>query len=423
MNNLWWATAGDRRSAPALHGRAKIEVAVVGAGIMGASAALALAEQGVGVALLEAGRVAEGASSRPGGFVVPHFSVGSPEEVRERLGDDADAMLQMVGGSAQAVFDRIRTLEIDCDARQGGWYHPAHGPAAFRRVMSVFEQWASLGFSGDLLNGADTFARTGTRGYTGSWFAPSGGTVHPVLYCRGLVDAAVRQGARLYERSPAIALERRRGGYAVRTSQGELFAENVLVCTNGLSAELVPPMTASIVPLRVWQCATQPLPQDWVDPLFKHGECLSDTRRNLFTYRVTSDNRIITGALDAVGISGARVGQSMARRLAAELSLPGIPRIDYLWWGDSSLSATRLPASLVVDGGIISATACNARGIALSTVVGEAIGRYVAGGAKPPVPMLGDKGPSSARLQARLSRFYPHFAPFLDWLDTRRPKA
>jgi len=419
-HNLWWATAGERTVSPALRGHDRADVAVIGAGIMGSAAALALAAGGAQVVLLEAGEVGEGASSRPGGFVVPHFSVGSPEEVRARVGDDADRLLQMVGGSAQAVFDRIRALGIACEASQGGWYHPAHSAGALRRVRAVAEQWAALGHPGELLDPLDTAARTGAVGYAGSWFAPSGGTLHPLRYCRGLADAAVACGVRIHEHSLAMAIERRPGGYVVRTAQGELRVEKVVVCTNGLSSELVPPMTASIVPLRVWQCATEPLPLHWRQTLFQQGECLSDTRRNLFTYRFDAAGRLITGALDAVGVSGRRAGQAMARRLARALRLPDVPRIEFLWWGDSSLSAARLPVSLVVNGGVVSATACNARGIALSTAVGEAVGRYLLGGERPPVPVLGDGGRASARLQSRLSRFYPHFAPLLDWLDTQR---
>lgn len=110
----------------------------------------------------------------------------------------------------------------------------------------------------------------------------------------------------------------------------------------------------------------------------------------------------------------------MARRLQRMLSLPRLPRISHLWWGDGSVSAARLPVSVALSGGILSASACNARGIALSTVIGAVLAKYVADGEPLPIPTIGSYQGANARLQTHLSRFYPHLAPVLDWLDARR---
>ena len=423
FSSLWWATAGERPVTPPLDGVAKADIAVVGAGIMGGAVALRLADAGTDVALVEAGRVGEGASSRPGGFVVPHFSVGSPAEIRDRVGDVADALIAAVGGSADTVFRRIAALGIDCDARQDGWYHPAHSDRAFDRVRLIADQWNASGFGGQLLDADQTAVRTGVEGYAGAWFAPSGGTLHPLRYCRGLVDAAVSRGARLFERSPILSIERAGGGYRLRSAAGTLAVRAVAICTNGLSSELAPPLARTIVPMRVRQCATAPLDTVARRHLFQGGECLSDTRRNLFTYRFDSDGRLITGAFDAFAVSPARAMRAMARRLRQVLRLAETPTITHSWTGVSAISAARLPASLIVDGGIVAASACNARGIALSTVIGEAVADQLLGRGAPPVPTLDTAARSSAALQSRLSRYYAHLAPLLDWFDARRARA
>jgi len=421
-HNLWWDTAPPRPKAPPLAGGTRADTVIIGAGIMGAATALRLAETGGGdIAIVEAGAVGDGASSRPGGFVVPHFSVGSPEEVLARVGGETgERLIDATGRSAQHVFDRIQEYGIECGARQGGWVHPAHAASAFDRVRTVAAQWQARGFAAELLDAGATAARTGVAGYAGSWVAPSGGTLHPLRYCQGLADAAVARGCRLYEHSPVTGIERVGAGYRVRTAAGSIAADRVIVCTNGLSADLVPAMTAGIVPLRVRQCATAPLAPEARAHLFQRGECLSDTRRNLFTYRFDAAGRLITGALQAAGISPARAARGMARRLHRLLGLAAVPEITHLWSGTSSVSAARLPASLVIDGGIVSATACNARGIALSTVIGESVADYVTRGVAPPVPVLGSGARAHAGIQRRLSLFYPHMAPLFDWLDTRR---
>lgn len=419
-SNFWWASAGQRPPSASLSGQIRADVVVVGAGIMGSTAAQSLAAAGVDVVLLEAGEVGAGASSTPGGFVVPHFSVGSPEDVIARVGEVGERLVQATGRSATHVFDKIRALGIACEARQGGWYQPAHSAQALARIHDVVAQWRQRGCEVELLDAAETERRTGVGGYHGSWFAPAGGTLHPLLYCRGLADAAVASGCRLFERSPVIDIDRQAGGYVVRLAGGGVSAQKIIVCTNGLSAALVPPMTRSIIPLRVWQCATAPIPAAMRRHLFQKGEALSDTREHLFTYRVDGEGRIVTGALDAFGISPARQAQAMASRLRKTLRLPCQPDIPFLWTGTGSISAPRYPATLVVDGGIVSATACNARGIALSTVIGDSLAAYVLRGETPPVPLLRTGASRSAWIQRRLSRFYPHMGPILDWIDSRR---
>lgn len=423
LTNLWWASAGQRPVAPSVTGTHRCDVAVVGAGIMGATTAQALAAAGLDVILLEAGEVGSGASSTPGGFVVPHFSVGSPEAIVDRVGEVGEQLVEVTGRSAEHLFAKVRALGIDCDARQDGWYQPSHSARAQARIEDVAGQWRARGMDVSTLTAQETAERTGVDGYHGSWFAPSGGTIHPLRYCRGLVDAAVAAGARLFERSPALAIERRVGRHAVRVAGGEIIADKVILCSNGLSGDLVPPMTASIVTLDVWQCATAPIPAADRRHLFQGGEALSDTREHLFTYRVTGDGRFITGALDAFGISPRRQAALMARRLQTMLRLPGRPEITHLWMGTSSVSAPRYPATLLVDGGIISATACNARGIALSTVIGDSLARMVVDGTPPPIPLLEAGASHSAGLQRRLRSFYPLMAPILDWIDARRAPA
>lgn len=421
--NLWWASAGERTPGPPLSGNLRCDVAVVGAGIMGTTTAQALASAGVDVILIEAGEVGSGASSTPGGFVVPHFSVGSPRAIVERAGDVGQRLVDATGRSADSLFAKVRALGIDCDARQDGWYQPAHSARAQAQIEDVAGQWRARGFGVEMLSARETAEQTGVEGYYGSWLAPSGGTVHPLRYCRGLADAAVAAGTRLFERSPALAIERRSGRYSIRLAGGRVTADKIILCTNGLSGDLAPPMTASIIALDVWQCATAPIPAAERRHLFQGGEALSDTREHLFTYRVDRNGRLITGALDAFGVSPARQAALMAQRLQTMLRLPRLPEITHLWMGTSSISAPRYPATLLVDGGIVSATACNARGIALSTVIGDSLARYVLDGTPPPMPLLEAGAARTAGLQRRLRRFYPLMGPILDWIDTRRAPA
>lgn len=419
---LWRETAAVSPAFPALCGDVTADVAVIGCGILGAVTALTLAARGVSVVVIEAQRVADGASSRPGGFVVPTFTFGGPSEVVAALGDVGVRLSQMTGSAANRVFELVREHHISCDAQQSGWYQPAHGQAAWRRIQVVARDWEKAGFPVEVLDGEQTFQRTGVPNYVGSWSVRQGGTLHPVNYTLGLVDAATRCNASIFERSAVRSIERRDGKLVVESTQGRAIVDRAILCTNGRSGGPYADLERSLVPMKIWQCATAPIPPEMRAHLFKHGECLSDTRANLFTYRFDRDWRLITGQVAAWGMTAEVAASLMARRLRKHLLLPEVPAVDFIWSGVASVTRSRLPQLSVFDDGVIAPVACNGRGIALSTVLGEAIGNYVAS-ERPidlPLPITRPEGASSALVQKFMAPLYPYYGAITDWAGGRR---
>src|SRR5260221_1124189 len=127
---LWWRRAGDRPAPAPLAGDSTVDVAVVGAGFTGLTAAWHLARRGVRVAVLEADLVGGGASGVNAGFVVPNFAKADPAAVTARLGAERGRrLLDLVGRGADRVFATAREHAIDCDAEPVGWMHVAHSAA------------------------------------------------------------------------------------------------------------------------------------------------------------------------------------------------------------------------------------------------------------------------------------------------------
>lgn len=419
---LWRETAEVSPAFPVLRGNVTADVAVIGGGILGAVTALSLAARGVSVVLLEAERVAEGASSRPGGFIVPTFTFGGPSEVIAALGDVGVRLVQMTGAAANRVFDLVKEHGISCDAQQSGWYQPAHGIDSWRRVQAIAQDWQKAGFAVEVLDGDETYRRTGVPSYLGSWFVGEGGTLHPVNYTIGLIDAAVRANAQVFEHSAVRSIERRNGKLVVAAEQGRAIVERAILCTNGRSGGPYADLERSIVPMKIWQAATAPIPPAERSHLFKHGECLSDTRANLFTYRFDRDWRLITGLVDAWGMTPQIAAWLMARRLRSHLLLSQVPPIEFIWSGVASVTRTRLPQLSIFDDGVIAPVACNGRGIALSTSLGEAIAQFVTSGRASdlPLPVTRPDGASAALMQKVLAPLYPYYGVVRDWAGGRR---
>ncbi|MFZ1338651.1 MAG: FAD-dependent oxidoreductase [Paracoccaceae bacterium] len=378
---LWHATAAAGTRYPAACGESETDLLVIGGGFAGLSAALHAAEAGLRVTLLEAERIAWGASGRNAGFVVPNFAKVDPEAVVARLGPDRGAALnRFAAESADLVFDLIRRHAIACDACQSGWIQPAHSAEALARSQSRARQWQALGRPVEILDRAAVEELTGAIGYRGGWIDRSAGVLNPVGFARGLARAASAAGATLHEESPVISLVQQGAGWLAATGAARISAPRVVLATNAHVGGLLPGLARSFFPLKVFQIATEPLPASVRHRLLPGDQCVSDTRRNLFTFRFDADNRLITGGMHFLG-PGAdrRVPHAIHRRMARMLDLPDLPPLAHAWSGIASVMPDFLPALADIAPGLTEGFACNGRGIAMTIRLGRELAQWAQG--------------------------------------------
>ena len=237
-NSLWSATANPVVPCPELQSDVSADVAIVGAGFTGLSAALHLAQMGRSVAVLEAQTPGWGASGRNGGQVNPGL-IEAPNDAIARFGPEmGQRMIRLSGQAGQLVFDLIAQHQIQCDARPVGWLRAAHNPGGLRSLVQKAEQWAQHGADLQLLSRPDVVQALGTNAYIGGLIDPRGGNLHPLNYALGLCDAARAAGVRIYGQSKVEKLERRGPEHLLVTKRGQLRAGRVLLCTNGYSGPL-----------------------------------------------------------------------------------------------------------------------------------------------------------------------------------------
>ncbi len=378
--SLWTETAVAGEDYPTLDGDVAADVAIVGGGFTGLSAALHLAERGCKPVVLEAAEAGFGASGRNGGQVIPGLKY-DPRELAAMFGAGAGGrMAAAAGAAADLVFELIDRHGIDCEARQAGWIQPAHIP----RMLAIYEararDWQAHGAPVELLDGKRTAELIGGGRYLGGWLDRRAGTVQPLSYARGLARAAAAAGARIVVGSRATGLARVAEDWRLTTARGRVTAPAALLATNGYTDGLWPGLAETVVPLYSMQVATRPLTENLRRTILPGGHAVSDSYRLLRYYRTDAAGRLIMGGRGpfedrpAAADAGALIGA--LRNLFPQL---GEPEIDLCWAGRVAITADHLPHLNHLAPGLYAGLGYNGRGVAMATLMGRLLADLAAG--------------------------------------------
>lgn len=385
--SLWSATATPADPDPPLLDDCETDVAIVGAGYTGLSAALHLAQRGVKVCVLEAEQVGWGASGRNGGQVIPGLKY-DPDEIMRRFGSRADAVLRMAATAADTVFDLIRHFNIPCTPVRKGWIQTAHSPAMMSIVEKRARQWERLGAPVELLDGDAVARRLGTRNFVGGWIDLRAGSVQPLSYARGLAAAARSLGASIYGQTPVTGLQRGRRGWTLVTQTGRrVDAERVLLASNGYTDNLWPGLRRTVLAARSYLVATEPLSAELGRSILEGGEVTSDSKRLLVYFRRDSAGRLVLGGRGPFTDPRSRDQWRHVERAMLRLfpHLAGV-KFEYRWAGRVAVTADGLPHVHEPAPGLNAVLGYNGRGVAMATTLGKMVADYIAAGSGATMP-------------------------------------
>ena len=369
---LWQETAPSRAEAPVYPGGKSVDLAIIGGGFTGCSAALRAAEQGLGVALLEAETIGHGGSGRNVGLVNAGLWL-PPDTVCKTLGEGPGERLnQVLAGAPDLVFELIEQHGIDCEARRAGTLHLAHSAKGLSQLQGRLAQMQTRGAPVTLLSADETRARTGTGVFHGALHDPRAGTIQPLSYARGLAEAAEKAGANIYEHSPVMSIEHRGGDWTLNTENGPLKAKMLLLACNAYPhgpADLPMP---GVTAVNYFQLATEPLKNDLAANILPHGEGCWDSAMIMTSLRRDAAGRIILGGIgdtDSLNIQANWAERKLAHFFP---HLKGT-KITHSWSGRISMTADHLPRILRLGPQGYAIFGYSGRGIGPGTMFGRAV--------------------------------------------------
>lgn len=384
---LWARTAGPALNLPPLAGNVSADVAIIGGGYTGCSAALHLAEAGAEVRLLEARVVGHGGSGRNVGLVNAGLWL-SPERVEERLGKAAAGKLnRALAAGPDLVFELIRRHRIGCEAVRNGTLHCAHAPSGLRTLKERLRRLREDGAPVELLTADETRSRTGAEGLHGALLDRRAGTIQPLAYLRGLARAAVSAGAKLHEGAPVSECRRVGGGWRVRSQDGAVTARSLIRATNAYPQPIAGLAATDFVPLGYFQFATPPLREELLASVLPGGEGCWDTGRVMTSFRRDAEGRLIIGGMGTMDSVGGAAHRGWARRKLARLypAAAGVA-FDHAWSGRIAVSGDHLPRVEDVGTDAIAIHGYSGRGIAPGTAFGRAAAEWARTGDEEALP-------------------------------------
>ncbi len=379
----WWEAWRPISEGAEVPLPSRSDVAIVGGGYTGLSAAIELANHGVGATVIEANEPGIGASTRSGGAVSGGVNIGKSFSGKS-IEPDSDRAVRLLADADDAFsfIERIITDEkISCfwekRGRFVGAWASSHYDALARR-LEVLNQAANSGCT--MVPRARQREEIASDYYHGGMVVERSAKLHPALYYKGLLDAARRRSIAICSKAPVRRIERHGAGWRLETARGAVNADEVVIATNGYTGDATPRLKRRVIPIASHIIATEELAPEVAASLIPKGRTISDTRRVLCYYRMSPDGkRVIFGGRARFTPVTPETSAPILHRFMLDRfpQLRGV-RVTHAWTGNVAFTLDAVP-HMGQDQGMHYALGCNGSGVAMMTYLGCQTARKIIG--------------------------------------------
>lgn len=389
LNGCFWAEdfPGDS-TWDRLEGNHTAEVAVIGAGYTGLSAALHLAGAGVDVAVLDMHDPGWGASGRNGGFCCMGGAMSGEGSLTRRFGAEGYSEWDTVQKDAVAlVADLLNSHGIDAQTHSKGETVLAHSRGTYRWLEQEANAMARAGELVEFIATEDLAGKgMRTEGLLGGYTEPIGFALHPRRYVLGLAQAVLKAGGRIFTGASVDRMRVSGDAYELRTASGTLTAKRVVIATNGYSNDDLPGwMRARYMPAQSNIIVTRQLTEEEIAAQgWTTDQMVYDTRNLLHYFRLLPDRRMMFGMRGGI-LASERADRKMHRMIRRdfEAMFPEWRHVEtpWFWTGLVCLTRARVPfVGKVPDTkGVYAGFGWHGNGVAMGTYAGRLLAHTVLG--------------------------------------------
>lgn len=389
IGSYWEASAQSERQDRQLIGNATFDVAVIGAGYAGLSAALKLAQDGVSVCVLEAEHVGYGASGRNGGFCCLGGTKLDERKLIRKFGlEEARKFVAYQLAGVNLVEQRLDSWNVDVDRHSEGEIFLAHRPkdvSYLREDLAFLKE--NFGVKARLLSKDDLNAEGyGGPDFYGGMHVPYGFALNPMKYVYALADQVRRSGGKIFSKSQVTGVSRDGDRWRLETEHGFVKSKYVILAGNGYASEDAPKwLQGRTLPVMSSIQVTRPLTdaemkaQNWTAKTMA-----ADTRILLHYFRLMPDRRFLFGTRG--GIFEHQAALAVMRKRARsdfEKMFPAWSQVEaeFSWHGNVCLARDLTPFVGEIPGmeRMFVAMGWHGSGIAMASISGEKVAGMITG--------------------------------------------
>ncbi len=380
MPASWYAaTAEVPALRPALDGDTKVDVCIVGAGFTGLNAAIALAEKGLKVIVLEAHRAGFGASGRNGGQVSTGYN-RSQRWLEKQMGrENARRVWDISEESKDLLRKQVAAFGPEAMYKPG----VAHGEYSAGELRESHDEIAYLathyGYDQIEPMGREQYSElVKSPLYVGGSLDRGAGHIHPLRYVLALARQAEAKGATIYEMTEVTDIQQGAPARIV-TKTGTVTADHVVIAANGYLPPMLPAINARVMPINSFIAATEPLGERQ-RAVLAEDIAVADAKFVVNYYRFGEDGRFLFGGREAYTLGFPQdISTALIKRMCTLFpQLEGI-KVDYVWGGTLGITMSRLPCIQRIAPNIISGAGFSGHGVAHTGIVGRIMAEAVAG--------------------------------------------